>query len=87
MFYVYILENLIDQSWYIGYTDNLERRLSEHNQKIGGDYTGKKQGQWKVIYCEGYLDKKDALGREKFLKSGSGRRFVKKQISNYLAEK
>jgi len=33
---------------------------------------------------EGYLDKKDAMGREEFLKSGSGRKFLKKQITNYL---
>ena len=85
MFYVYVLENLVDKSWYIGYTGALERRVLEHNTCLGGIYTRNKVGKWKLIYCEGYLEKLDAIGREKFLKSGSGRRFVKKQLSNYLS--
>ena len=86
MFYVYLLENSIDSSWYIGFTTDIERRLFEHNSKIGGDYTGNKPGKWKMIYFEAYLDKKDALGREKFLKSGSGHKFLKKQLFNYLLQ-
>ena len=84
MFHIYLIENSIDKSWYIGFTTDIDRRISEHDQKIGGDYTAKKPGKWRLIYSESYLDKKDALGREQFLKSGSGRRFLKKQISNYL---
>ena len=37
-----------------------------------------------MIYFEGYLSEKDAIGRELFLKSGSGHRFLKKQMRNYL---
>lgn len=85
MYYVYIIENLLDESWYIGFTDDIKRRLSEHNSKAGGQYTKQKNGRWHLIYAEFYLDKIDALGREKFLKSGSGRNFVKKQIRNYLS--
>jgi len=40
----------------------------------------------KLIYFEAYLNQSDALGREKFLKSGSGHRFIKKQLNNYLAK-
>lgn len=83
MYYVYILENLNDKSWYIGSTSNLDRRVDEHLNGSGGRTTRIKKG-WKLIYCEGYLDKKDALGREVFLKSGAGRRFLKKQLKNYL---
>ena len=39
-----------------------------------------------LIYYEAYLEEEDALGREKFLKSGSGRRFLKKQLRHYLAK-
>jgi len=39
---------------------------------------------WKLIYFEAYLNKKDALGREKFLKEGSGRKYMKKQLKHYL---
>ncbi|HJN84915.1 MAG TPA: hypothetical protein QF873_01175 [Patescibacteria group bacterium] len=38
------------------------------------------------MYYEAYRNKMDALGREKFLKSGAGRRFVKKQVRHYLEE-
>lgn len=37
-----------------------------------------------MIYYEAYLNREDATGREKFLKSGSGRRFLKKQLKQYI---
>ena len=86
MHFVYLLENLKDKGWYIGYTTNIKRRILEHNSKIGGKYTSKKT-EWKIIYFECYLNKIDALGRETFLKSGSGHRFIKKQLKNYLSNK
>ena len=84
MYWVYILDCLDDKSWYIGYTSNLKKRLKEHQSGYGSETTKKKRN-WKPIYCEGYLDIKDAKGREVFLKSGAGRRFLKKQLSNYLS--
>jgi putative endonuclease len=83
-FIVYLLENRNNKTWYIGFTTNLKNRLKKHNQG-GSPYTSKQKSRWKLIYCELYLDKKDALGREKFLKSGAGHRFIKKQINNYLS--
>ena len=50
MYYVYIIENESDSSWYIGYSTDVERRLSEHVGKIGGEYTKKKSGGWKLLY-------------------------------------
>ena len=83
MYYVvYILENQNNKSWYIGFTANLKQRLQEHKYKKS-PYTSKKEN-WRLMYAELYLDKFDALVREKFLKSGSGRRFIKKQLANYL---
>jgi len=84
MFWTYVLENQTDKSWYIGSTSNLDRRVDEHLNGSGGRTTRIKKG-WKLICCEGYLEKKDALGREVFLKSGAGRRYIKKQLTNYLA--
>ena len=83
MFWVYILENMDDFSWYIGYTSNLKRRIEEHQNGSGARTTRIKK-HWHLIYCEGYINKEDAEGRERFLKSGSGRTFLKKQLSNYL---
>lgn len=81
---VYVLENQNDKSWYVGQTDDLKRRVSQHNSGNGGRTTRIKNGMWKLIYAEAYTDKRDALGREKFLKGGSGRRYLKKQLAHYL---
>ena len=82
MHIVYILESLSDHGWYIGYSTDLKKRLEAHNShRI---VSTAHRGPWKLIYAEAYLEKMDALGREKFLKSGSGHRFVHKQLRHYL---
>lgn len=83
MYYVYLLENRNDKSWYIGYTENLEQRIQYHNSGKGGRTTKLKFG-WRCIYSESYLNQQDALGREKFLKSGAGHKYLKKQLNHYL---
>ena len=83
MFYVYLLESSKDRSWYIGYTPNLPlRRLEKHNAGIV--YYTKRKLPWKLVYYEAYLERSDAVYRKKFLKSGSGRKFLKKQLKYYL---
>ena len=83
MFYVYLLENQTDKSWYIGFTTNIKRRVEEHLSKAGGLYTRKKNAL-QLIYFEAYIHKLDAVGREKYLKSGAGRRFIKEQLAHYF---
>ncbi len=80
MFYVYLLENERGQ-WYIGYTGDLRRRESEHRS---GQNRSTSRGKYRLIYYEAYLEKMDAIGRERFLKSGSGRRFLKNQLRQHL---
>lgn len=82
-YYVYLIENELG-GWYIGYSTDIRQRVKDHNQ---GKNISTKYHKWKLIYAELYLNKKDALGREKFLKSGSGRKFLKKQMKNYLESK
>jgi len=82
MHWVYVLE-CDDRSWYIGETSNLEKRVLQHQAGNGSRTTSLKK-EWKLIYCEGYRNKNDALGRERFLKSGSGWKFLRKQLSYYL---
>ena len=81
-FYVYVISSVKTRDLYIGYTQNLRDRLSAHN--TGKNHSTKHKKPWKLIYFEGYIDKKDALGREKFLKSGSGKRYLHKQLTNYF---
>lgn len=83
MYYTYLLENQNDKSWYVGYSSDLKRRLKEHLSGYGCQTT-RGDEFWKLIYYEAYLNKKDAEGRERFLKSGSGRKYLKKQLNNYL---
>lgn len=83
MYYVYVIECQQDLSWYIGYTADLKRRINDHKKGVGCKTTSAKK-EWKLIYYEAYISQSDALGREKFLKSGSGRKYIKKQLRNYL---
>ena len=85
MFYVYILQSLKDGSLYIGFTPNLKERVPKHNAKKVP--STKYKTPWKLISYEAYLERKDATGREKFLKSGSGWRYIKKQLKNYFSKK
>ena len=85
MYFVYFLESKKDSSkHYIGYSSNLKQRLSRHNSGLVR-FT-KKNRPWKIIYFEGYLNKQDAIGREKFLKGGSGWKFLKKQLKHYFSQ-
>ena len=66
MFYVYILESKKDNSLYIGSTNNMQRRLKEHNNGEGG-YT-KKHMPYELVYFEAYKTESDARKREHNLK-------------------
>jgi len=82
-YYTYVLQSLKDQSFYIGYTSNLGKRLEEHNGSCS--MATKPRRPYKLIYYEAFLDKKDAKDREIYLKSGWGRRSIKKLLKNYLS--
>ncbi|PLX24592.1 hypothetical protein C0580_04820 [Candidatus Parcubacteria bacterium] len=82
MYYVYVLQSLKDGSLYTGFTRSVSKRFSEHNS--GLDKHTIKLRPWKIIYYEAYLLKKDAISREKFLKSGSGKRYLDKQLKEYF---
>ena len=78
MFFVYILQSEFDDSFYIGYTSNLERRLEEHNSGKSR-YTSKKK-PWQLKYYEEFESKSDAIKREIFLKKQKNRTFYEKLI-------
>ena len=84
VFYTYVLRSDADSGLYIGYSSDLRKRIAQH--KRGAALATSYRGPWKLIYYEAYLDQADAIGREKFLKSGSGRNFLKRQLKNYLAK-
>lgn len=77
MYYVYVLYNQENEKIYIGITQDLERRLQEHNEKRGNHFTARYSGKWILIFSEEVKTKKEALIREKQLKSYKGRQYVK----------
>ena len=83
MYYVYLLENQGDKGWYIGYSADLKKRVERH-QNGSGARTTRIRSNWELIYYEAYKNELDAKGRARFLKSGSGRKFLKKQLQHYL---
>ena len=86
MFHTYVLQSQKDKSKYVGFTErNPLDRLIDHNQSRVQSTKNKKP--WDLIYYEGYVDKKDALHREKFLKSGSGNRYLKNHLKYYLSKR
>ncbi len=85
MFFVYLRKCQTSGTFYTGQTDNLERRLLEHNNTSKGKKYTSKKGPWKLIYSEEYDTRAKAMQREKFLKSGQGREFLKKVIEQSAA--
>ena len=63
-------------------TEDLDNRLKQHNDKSLSFWTKRGTG-WKIIYYETFTSKTDALKREKWLKSGVVREFLKKNVPEY----
>jgi len=79
--YVYILESLKDKALYIGYTNNLRRRLEEHNK--AKSFSTKFRLPFRLIYFEGCINQEDAKRRERYLKTTQGRRFLGLRLIEY----
>ncbi len=73
---VYVLSSRVVERSYVGSTNNLKRRLEEHN--LGKNYYTRRYMPWDVIYTEEYGRLEIARKREKMLKSTTGRRYLKK---------
>ena len=81
-YYVDVLESLTDGDWYTGYSEDVRKRLDEHNS--GKNNSTKNRRPFKLIYFEGGLNQNDALAREKYLKSGMGKRYLRNRLKNYI---
>ena len=82
MFYTYVLRSKKDGKWYTGYSGDLRKRLIEHNS--AQNFSTKNRGPFEVIYYEACINEKDAKAREKFLKSGPGKKFLKNRMKRFL---
>jgi putative endonuclease len=84
MYYVYILHSDRDGMLYTGSTNDLKRRLSEHNDGRVGSTV--KRRQLRLIYYEACINETDARAREKYLKSGMGKRYIKNRLKHHLED-
>ncbi|MCK4793454.1 MAG: GIY-YIG nuclease family protein [Desulfobacteraceae bacterium] len=82
MVYICVLKSLKDGKWYTGLTENLSQRIREHNE--GKVFSTKLRRPLVLIYYEACLSKSDAKRREKYLKSGMGKRYLKNRLKNTL---
>ena len=85
MYYVYVLESLKDNKLYIGYTNDLKKRLEQHN--TGKSFSTKGRRPFKLVYYEAYSTKEDAKNLEHFFKTGWGRQYLNKALKHYFSAK
>lgn len=85
MFFVYILKSKKDNNFYIGSTNNLKRRIEEHNS--GKSLSTKSRAPFQLIYFEAYISEKDARHREHNLKlNARALTQLKKRLANTFKE-
>jgi len=79
-FYVYVLRSIDFERNYVGFTKDITIRLKQHNS--GYTKSTKPYKPWKLLFFETYSTKIEAINREKFLKTGKGRAFIKKYLAS-----
>ncbi len=78
MYYVYALSSQVTNYIYVGLTDNVDRRVDQHNS--GYEKTTKPYRPFKLILKEEFPDRPAARVRESYLKSTNGKRFLRSQL-------
>lgn len=82
LWYTYTLYSKKLDKFYIGSTNDLKRRIKEHkSEKV---HTTIRMKDWKLVYYEACLSKKDAQDRERQLKTGFGRGYLRKRLKDFL---
>ena len=78
-YYVYILQSKINTDrFYIGFTENIENRLKDHNS--GKNPQTSKNKPWRIKIAIAFTDRQKAQDFERYLKTKSGRAFAKKRM-------
>lgn len=81
-YYIYVLLSEKDNQFYTGYTSDLKQRIKLHSE--GKVYSTKDRRPFRLIYFEGCVNQQDATRREKYLKSGNGKIYLKNRLSNFF---
>lgn len=82
MYFVYVLMSETTGKRYIGQTENLARRLREHNTPDHNlrKHTSRNRGPWRLVHFETFATRTEAMRRERWLKSGVGRRWLDEEV-------
>ena len=83
MYYTYVIQSKKDGRWYTGSTNDLRKRLIEHNS--GKVCSTKNRGPFILIYYEACINEQDARFREKYLKTGMGKRYLRNRVRRFLS--
>ena len=75
MHYTYALWSVQSQKFYIGYTTDLNRRLSEHRNDKG--HATSRMDNPSLVFYEGFVSKEDALRRETYFKTTKGKKSLR----------
>ncbi len=70
-YYVYVLRSEVADSSYVGHTNNLATRLTQHNN--GNSISTRSKRPWKLVYQEEFLTRSEAMKRERYFKTVKGR--------------
>ena len=81
-YYTYVLLSSRDGMFYTGYTSDIYHRLDMHNS--GKVYSTRLRRPLELIYFEVCFSRSDALAREKYLKSGMGKRYIRNRLKTHL---
>ena len=82
MTYTYVLQSEADGDWYTGSTGDLRARLRLHAE--GRVVSTARRQPCRLIYYEACISRSDAFRRERFLKTGKGKRFLRTRLAEYL---
>jgi putative endonuclease len=80
IFFVYIIQSKKDNSFYIGQCEDLDCRLSKHNDGFS-KYSSSKS-PWRLVYFEVYPSRSEAIIREKVIKAKKSRKYLEYLINN-----
>ena len=83
MYYTYVIQSRKDKKFYTGSTKDLRKRFNDHNS--GKVSSTKNRGPFVLVYYEACLNEQDARYREKYLKSGLGKRYLKNRLKCFLS--
>lgn len=83
MYYTYVIRSQKSGYMYTGTTSDLRKRFHQHNE--GKSTWTKSRASWRLIYYEACLNEEDAKAREKYLKSGMGKRYLKNRLKRFLS--